>query len=67
MMLYLAPKSVKMNKAVKSFPSFDLGITSEEYKRLNPSGVFGDPTKATKEKGRKLVDSAVKNLVNKIK
>ncbi len=62
LMLYLAPGHVRMDRAVSSFPDYPDDITPEEYMRGNPSGVYGDPTKATKEKGEKLFRTAVEEL-----
>lgn len=47
MMLYLAPDSVDMPRAVR-----DEGEHPRLSRSFSESGVFGDPTRATREKGR---------------
>lgn len=61
-MLELAPKSVRKNRLVKSFPNYPKMGSALDFRKANPSGVFGDATKASRRKGRALVDEAVKNL-----
>ena len=67
-MLVIKPGLVKMDKAVASFPKTHPPSDSPkiEFKKANPSGVFGDPTKATKEKGEKRLNNAIGNLVKVI-
>ena len=63
-MLYLDEKAVDMSKAASYFPDYPEGdVEAMEYKKANPVGVWGDPTKATKEKGEKFVEKAVETLV----
>jgi creatinine amidohydrolase len=69
-MLELAPELVKMDEAVAEFPETvgemppyayaPLWLILRSQKQISQSGVVGDPTKATKELGRKVVDSLVK-------
>ncbi len=61
-MLELAPKSVRKSRLVKSFPNYPKKGSALDFRKANPSGVFGDATKASRRKGRALVDEAVKNL-----
>jgi creatinine amidohydrolase len=62
--LELAPEEVRKGKETKEFPIYPKKPKSiMEYKKANMSGVFGDATKATKEKGKILIDAAVKELV----
>src|SRR5688572_29369490 len=63
MMLYIDPSAVDMKRAVKDIPP---AITPPRLTRqaggpgmYSPSGVWGDPTLATPEKGRYLVDGLV--------
>ena len=71
--LAIRPEVVQMDKAVNetlSFGSKYLDYTSERgvawyvrTKRISKSGVMGDPTKATEEKGRKMWEIMVAHLV----
>jgi creatinine amidohydrolase len=70
MMLYIAPESVDMTKAVKDFhPRIGTG----PFRRVegqpgtySPSGSWGDPTLATREKGRILAEAAVAVMLREI-
>ena len=71
MMLYIAPAMVDMTKAVKEFgtPSgkgYMIGNRPANIGVFSPSGVYGDPTLATREKGRRIteavVDAALKDI-----
>jgi len=71
--LALRPELVRMDKARSAVPSFSSryldftnqrGVDWNAYtQRISPSGVLGDPTKATAEKGRRMWDVMVRNLV----
>lgn len=71
MMLYLDPSSVDMARAVKDFGPATRplrltrrpGIAGTTY---SPSGIWGDPTLATPEKGRAIVDALVKGILEDI-
>ena len=56
MMLYIKPEIVDMSKAVKDYdPSGGRGLTRDPDNigpKYSPTGIFGDPTLATAEKGR---------------
>jgi len=58
MMLAIRPDLVKMPKAVAEYPEFpaEFGAVSISWRDLTRSGVLGDPTVATAEKGRLLID-----------
>jgi len=72
MMLYIAPEIVDMNKAKKDFhprkgrgpltrnPEADKGVYS-------PTGVWGDPTLASKEKGEMVVEAMVEEILDDIR
>lgn len=74
-MLSLKPEYVSMEKAVKdigfqksSFVWLDLLKPSpvylgENFSTFSRTGIIGDPTLATAEKGEKIVDAVVRNLV----
>jgi len=71
MMLIIAPETVDMSKAVKDFDSRPgrRGLTRDpngagNYSR---SGIFGDPTLATREKGRIIVETTVQEVVRQIR
>jgi creatinine amidohydrolase len=69
MMLVIAPETVDMSKAVKDYhPSGAGGLTRDPNGRgtYSPTGTWGDPTLATREKGQKLVDAFVGGVVAEI-
>nr|MEE4267403.1 creatininase family protein [Candidatus Krumholzibacteria bacterium] len=71
--LALRPHLVRMDKARSAVPSFSsrfLDFTNQRSvdwnaytHRISPTGVLGDPTKATPEKGKLMWDLIVNNLV----
>lgn len=70
MMLYIAPDTVDMSKAVKDL---DLrpnrkGLTRDPdgEGHFSPTGIWGDPTLATREKGRVIVDIMISTIVKQI-
>lgn len=71
MMLYIAPGLVEMSKAVKDFDprSGRKGLTRDPQGAgtYSPSGSWGDPTLATKEKGRTIVEATVKEIVREVR
>jgi len=68
MMLYIDPQSVDMKKAVKDYhPGVSpLSRVPDPKRTYSASGVFGDATLATREKGRAIVDAMVGRLVLEI-
>ena len=58
----LSEKSVRKGKLVKSFPNYPKRGSALDFRKANPSGVFGDATKASRRKGKILIDEAVRNL-----
>ncbi|MHB1407269.1 MAG: creatininase family protein [Desulfitobacteriaceae bacterium] len=64
LMLALKPELVDMQKAGKEYPSKpDLyGKSAISLGNLSKSGVFGNPTLATKEKGEKILDHYVRSM-----
>jgi creatinine amidohydrolase len=70
MMLYIAPELVDMSKAVKDLDPRPgrKGLTRDPKGAgtYSPSGVWGDPTLATKEKGRVIVEKTVEEIVREI-
>lgn len=69
MMLYIAPDRVDMSKAVKDDrPTRPGGLTRREDGPgvYSPSGVWGDATLATREKGRVIVEATVAGILREI-
>jgi len=71
MMLEIAPQAVDMSKAVKDFDARPgrRGLTRKPDGAGNysPSGVYGDPTLATKEKGRVIVETTVREALRQVR
>ena len=68
-MLVLAPDRVDMTKAVKDYhPGGKGGLTRDPSGAgtYSPTGTWGDPTLATREKGRKVVHALVTAVVSEI-
>lgn len=69
MMLYIAPETVDMKKAVKDYhPGHGGGLTRDPNGKgdYSASGIFGDATLATREKGERLVRAMVANILKEI-
>jgi creatinine amidohydrolase len=68
MMLYIAPETVDMSKAVKDYHPGKSPFTRvrNETNIYSASGVYGDPTLATREKGRRVVEALVTGLLSDI-
>ena len=69
MMLFIAPSTVDMKKAVKDYhPSEKHGLTRNPNGEgvYSASGVYGDATLATREKGEILVRATVEGLLKDI-
>ena len=70
MMLYIAPHIVKMNKAKKDFDNRPNRRGFNRYPDgdgiYSPSGIWGDPTLATTEKGRIITEILIKEIVKEI-
>jgi creatinine amidohydrolase len=72
MMLYMHPEFVDMSKAVKDYHpgagglERDSAVAVRDGKVWSRSGVFGDATLATREKGRILVEAQVKDMLAEI-
>jgi len=71
MMLYIAPELVDMSKAVKDFDPRPgrKGLTRDPHGAgtYSPTGSWGDPTLATKEKGRVIVETTVGEIVRQVR
>jgi creatinine amidohydrolase len=69
MMLFIAPSSVDMKKAVKDYHPSDKGGLSRDPNGpgdYSASGVFGDATLATRKKGEILVHGMVEGILKDI-
>jgi creatinine amidohydrolase len=68
MMLFIAPSSVDMSKAVKEFHPAEGGLTRNPNSRgaYSASGVYGDATLATRQKGEIVVNAMVEGILKEI-
>jgi len=69
MMLYIAPGSVEMSKAVRDDDPRPLPALTRDpdtQRTYSPSGVHGDATLATEEKGRIVVEFMVEMILEEI-
>jgi len=65
MMLECAPDRVHMDRAVRDYPEYpyDFNLTPTPWSAVTSTGVLGDATAATPEKGRALVAAEVDAMV----
>ena len=69
MMLYIAPESVHMKKAAKDLNADQPGgLTRDPQGKgtYSPTGAWGDPTLATREKGQAVTESLVATILKDI-
>lgn len=68
LMLALKPELVDLGKAVKEYPPKPnlYGKSAISLGDLSKSGVFGDPTLATKEKGEKMLEEFVLGMTENV-
>jgi len=69
LMLYIDPASVDMSKAVKDYhPSESGGLTRDPHKpgAYSASGIYGDATLATREKGEAVARATVEGMLREI-
>ena len=69
MMLYIAPDTVEMTRAVKDFnPDRPGPLTRDPQGRgvYSPTGTWGDPTLATRDKGRQVTEALVEGILAEI-
>jgi len=70
MMLYMAPATVDMTKAVKDYhPENGSGGLTRNPNGVgvySPTGIWGDPTLATRAKGRKVTEGLVSGILQEI-
>ncbi|MHA1972513.1 MAG: creatininase family protein [Candidatus Hodarchaeales archaeon] len=71
MMLYIAPETVDMSKAVKDFDSRPdrKGLTRDPDGTglYSPTGIWGDPTLANSKKGKIIVEMIVEAIIDQLK
>jgi len=71
MMLYIAPGIVDMSKAVKDYDPRPgrRGLTrkADGAGHYSASGIYGDPTLATREKGKVIVEATVAEIVRQVR
>jgi creatinine amidohydrolase len=69
MMLYIAPETVRMQKAARDLSASQPGgLTRDPQGKgtYSPTGAWGDPTLATREKGQAVVESLVVTILKDI-
>lgn len=69
MMLYMAPATVDMKKAVKDYhPSNERGLTRNPQGKgsYSATGIFGDATLATRAKGERITRALVEGILKEI-
>ena len=69
LMLYIDPASVDMSKAVKDFrPHGKGGLTRDPNKpgTYSPSGIYGDATLATREKGEIMAKAMLEDMLREV-
>lgn len=69
MMLFIAPETVRLQKAVRDLnPNQPGGLTRDPHGKgtYSPTGAWGDPTLATREKGQVVTESLVATILKAI-
>jgi creatinine amidohydrolase len=69
MALYIAPETVQMNKAARDHSTNQPGPLTRDPKghgTYSPTGAWGDPTLATREKGQAVVESLLSTILKDI-
>lgn len=74
LMLAIAPKLVQMHKAKSGYlnkkmlhSTYTTFLSNTSSFKITRNGVVGDPRKATKEEGNKIISITIKNLVRTLK
>jgi creatinine amidohydrolase len=71
LMLYIAPETVDISRAVKDFDPRPgrKGLTRnpDGQGSYSPTGIWGDPTLATREKGEIIVETIAKEIVKQVR
>ncbi|MDP8981490.1 MAG: creatininase family protein [Acidobacteriota bacterium] len=68
MLLYIDPASVNMAKAVKDYHPSPGPLTRDPKGKgtYSATGIYGDPTLATREKGQKITEALVRKILEEI-
>lgn len=66
MMLYMRPELVK-GRALEEYPTLPRSILVRNKRKYWPGGVWGDPSKASREKGERMINLAVDKVTDLIK
>jgi creatinine amidohydrolase len=68
LMLYIEPASVDMGKAVKDYHPAEGGLTRDPHNHgaYSASGIYGDATLATREKGEAVARATVEGMLREI-
>ena len=66
MMLSIRPELVK-GRAAEEYPAFPRPILVRDKRKYWPGGVWGDPSKASRDKGEKMIQLAVDEVIDLIK
>ncbi len=66
MMLSIRPGLVK-GRGLKEYPAFPRPILVRDKRKYWPGGVWGDPSKASREKGEKIIHLAVDKVIDVIR
>jgi creatinine amidohydrolase len=69
LMLFIDPASVDMNKAVKDYHPSEAGGLTRDRKSpgvYSATGIYGDPTLATKEKGEVMARAILEGMLRDI-
>jgi len=74
LMMAIQPKLVQMEKSKKGYvdekrlhATYSTFLNNPSSFKITKNGVWGDPTKASKKEGIKIISVTVKNLVRSIK
>jgi len=74
LMLSINPKLVQMNKAKRGYSdkkrlhaTYSTFLNNPSSFKITKNGVWGDPTKANSSDGRKIMSTAIKNIIRSIK
>ncbi len=74
LMLSINPKLVQMNKAKPGYSdkkrlhaTYSTFLNNPSSFKITKNGVWGDPTKANSSDGRKIMSTAIKNIIRSIK
>ena len=64
LLMYLSPENVDLTKAVVNYPKFpaEFDFTPSPWSSVTKTAVLGDPTKASAEKGKALVEASIEYI-----